>query len=351
MADSSKQAEKKSFEKAEDMIAIPKCPVCGSEKRRFLKNEIYFKDEQGDIFDSQLKCYLKGSTASDLNLGLRVCPNCQTVAREMFFAPEKLKSIYEKEYHQEEEKISQNSNFIYNKDFFLRTCSKHISGIVERINKKRHAKIKTVFDIGGRDGFQVRDIAAAGYDCTVFDPIPLEGCHPAIKRERVFLEDIPAEREKADLVLLCNILEHCPRPEEVIGKCRSLLKDDGFIFIQVPFDIAAIAKWNILKTLGKKKSLRVDLTHVVFFSLKSLVYLLEMNGFKCIEQGIDPLPISEKGESVLVINILARKTDGKVNPRKSRIKDYSMLHPAVTRWLLTASARKLKKKVMSRSTG
>ena len=71
-----------------------------------------------------------------------------------------------------------------------------------------------------------------------------------------------------DLVLLNQVLEHVPDPLEFIQSISRLLKDQGILYIDVPF-----------KDYSFKPS--VD-SHILFWNLKSLSFLLERIGFKLI---------------------------------------------------------------------
>ena len=308
------------------MKTISKCPVCNSPVYYSIKNEINFHYVHDDIFKIQLEGYLDAQKPGrESCFNIRICTACQLLYKEPFFSDSELENIYRHEYPSQESQISQKTGYVYNNAFFLQTCANHASKIVNKIITDEKTGIKKIFDIGGRDGFRMVNLAHDSFDCVVFDPIPIIPCNPAIKKEYVFLEDIDASKHSADLILLCNILEHCKKPQEVILKCRNLLNDNGYLFIQVPFDIPQIIEW-ILAGKIQKRNLLIDITHVLFFSLDSLKYLIENQGFICISAEIDSLPIIENKSNVLVINVLARRTNAHIKPSKKLVKHFSLFN-------------------------
>ena len=221
--------------------------------------------------------------------------------------------------------------FVYSNEFFLKNSSKQAHDLVTKINQKPGTKVKKIFDIGGRNGFRLVDLARDNYECIVFDPIPLEPCDWLIKKEYLFLEDIDTNKYSADLIVFCNILEHCKNPANVLSKCRNLLNDSGYIFIQVPFEIPLILEWLTIGRL-RKKNLRNDITHALFFTLESLTAMLEGHGFTCIDGSIESLQFTVSGSKVLVINMLAQKSDAIKKPLNNRIKHFDIFTPAVIKY-------------------
>lgn len=307
------------------MKTVIKCPVCNRDTSILVKNPIRFSDRQNDIFDAQIDGYLNDRPDNaPVHLNICVCTTCQLLFRQTFFSEDELEKIYRYQYYSEESKISTNEGFVYNNDYFLDTCSKYSLDLVKTILETRGYPIKTIFDIGGRNGFRLKDLAQNNYRCFVFDPIPIPPVNPAIQKEYVFLNEIDEAKHSSDLILLCNILEHCKDPAAVIRKCHRLLQPDGFLFIQVPFDNPQILEWLILGRI-RKQNLRIDITHFLFFSKTSLKYLLAQNGFTCISLNIEFLPIIKNGNKILVINLLAQKTREKIPPPRVFVPGFDVI--------------------------
>ncbi len=320
-----------------------KCPVCSSAISHFLENRINPDDISDDVFNIQLEGYLK-SRKNDTrnNFNIAVCPSCQLLFKETFFSDIELEEIYRHEYLSQEAKMKNLEGFVYSNEFFLGNCSKQACDLVTELNRSHSSHIKKIFDIGGRDGFRLRDLAKMDFDCYVFDPIPVKSCDEAIKKEYLFLDDIDAKKYSADLIIFCNILEHCKNPVDVISKCRHLLNDDGYIFIQVPFEIPLVLEWLIAGKI-RHKNLRADLTHAYFFTLDSLITLVESQGFRSIAGNIESLRITESGSQVLVINVLAQKTTIHKKPSRKVFKGFNIFNVTVIKFEIPRLKSLLKK--------
>lgn len=88
------------------------------------------------------------------------------------------------------------------------------------------------------------------------------------------------KNEKYDYVLFADVLEHLRSPEEVLDKCRILLKETGAILFSVP----NIANNNIILNLLKDEfnytpTGLLDDTHIHFFSYNSLNKLMNKLGY------------------------------------------------------------------------
>lgn len=97
------------------------------------------------------------------------------------------------------------------------------------------------------------------------------------------IEEIDYEKvlkDKYDVALFGDVLEHLKNPENILRKVQPFLKEDGFIVISIP----NIAHWSIRLQLLKGDFDYVDMgildeTHLRFFTKKSIVKLLERCGY------------------------------------------------------------------------
>ena len=91
------------------------------------------------------------------------------------------------------------------------------------------------------------------------------------KIEDVFL------KEKFDVIVSFEVIEHIFNPKSFIKKIHSLLKKNGSVFLSCPngkgFDVEIL----------KEKSQSVDTEHVNLFNPKSIEILLKKNNFKVLE--------------------------------------------------------------------
>ncbi len=86
--------------------------------------------------------------------------------------------------------------------------------------------------------------------------------------------------EKYDYILFADVLEHLKNPEEVLDKCRKLLKKTGAILFSVP----NVANNNIILSLLKDEfqytsTGLLDDTHIHFFAYNSINKLIKKLGF------------------------------------------------------------------------
>jgi len=88
--------------------------------------------------------------------------------------------------------------------------------------------------------------------------------------------DYKPKTDYYDLITMWDVLEHIDRCDEVIDKCHSMLKKNGYLVLQVPQIDSYIA------TRQKEKWQAMGLDHVNYFSRETIKRLLESKGFKLI---------------------------------------------------------------------
>jgi len=244
------------------------------------------------------------------------CLPCRLIYNSKFFNSEELTEIYTKSYFQLEERIHDLDVFVYNDEIFLNWYSKHIYQMVKNIEKEYNRTINDIYDIGGRDGFVLKDLAEERYQCTVLDPIPRASCSPKVKKRDVWSSEV-VSKDGVDLVLFCDVLAHCVDIQKEIGNLRNIVKDDGLVYLEVPYDIGTVFFWLLfLKWRGK--NLPIDVTHFTYFSRRSIIRLLEGNGLKCLKFSYEKLP-GHKG--VTHMSVLAKI---KENVPQGRYKGISL---------------------------
>ncbi len=80
--------------------------------------------------------------------------------------------------------------------------------------------------------------------------------------------------EKADLIIVKHVLEHFTSLDRELSIMRELLRDNGYIYVEVPGVIEWIKNNNFLSTL--------QLAHNYYFNLNLLTYVMNSNGFELI---------------------------------------------------------------------
>jgi SAM-dependent methyltransferase len=82
-----------------------------------------------------------------------------------------------------------------------------------------------------------------------------------------------------DVVTLHHVLEHLPRPAEMIGHCRRLLRDGGLLVAAVP------NRDSLQAAFGGHSWLHLDVPfHLHHFSASGLAGLLEKRGFRVVRE-------------------------------------------------------------------
>lgn len=117
--------------------------------------------------------------------------------------------------------------------------------------------------------------------------------------------------KKYDVIILSHVLEHFEDPQNALKICHQLLKEDGWLWIEVP----NIMNPNPAKDLNKWFSKE----HVSYFSLDKLKYLMELENLNIIREEEDvyvrvmsqrsssPLSPSFVNENNAVRNSIARQ--------------------------------------------
>ncbi len=283
------------------MKTVSLCPICNTKSLLTIKKKIN-RDRADEFLKAALdEYYVKLCNEPVPSEVLSICPGCHSIYRANFFDDNEIMQIYGNLYHAMEAKYSNAAGYVYNKKSFLDGCSDKMFDTVKRIEGKFDLDIKSIFDIGGRDGFRLSKLADHGYHCTVFDPIPCPACSDKIIKENKWSHEIPREKE-ADLIMLCNVLEHCINPYTVIRNCNEHLHENGVIFIELPTDWRTALLWILIgRFLGY--NLSIDATHNIFYSLKGISHLLKTSDFDNIETTFSLLPSID----VKVIETVAKK--------------------------------------------
>lgn len=105
-----------------------------------------------------------------------------------------------------------------------------------------------------------------------------------------------------DAITLTDVLEHVPRPLDVLVRARELLCADGWIAIKVPHGAAQRVKERLRARLrpSYRPTLADNLVHVNHFSASSLARALDKAGFRdvVVQAGMPELPGGAGGPAV-----------------------------------------------------
>jgi 2-polyprenyl-3-methyl-5-hydroxy-6-metoxy-1,4-benzoquinol methylase len=141
---------------------------------------------------------------------------------------------------------------------------------------KRHGRL---FDLGVGWGHFLASAVKSGYDGSgieIGEELYKYAKHDLglnVSNENIF--DIHPQREY-DIITMWDVLEHIKDADIVIDKCSKMLKDDGFIFIQVPQIDSVIAR------MFKVKWHHITSSHINYFSKNTIATLLNKYGIEVV---------------------------------------------------------------------
>ncbi len=182
---------------------------------------------------------------------------------------------------------------------------------------KKHtnlSEIESVLDFGGDTGvFIPEELSAAKY---VYDISGIETVDGVIALSKDELND-----RKFDFVMCCHVLEHVANPFEIIDDIKKYLKNDGYFYLELPFD-SPFYKNNLsyfdflfnkyfslrilflqfFKNLKLKKPLMSE--HINYFTQKSTEKMLLGLGFEILESKITKIDCEWNKQNI--ISVFAR---------------------------------------------
>lgn len=242
---------------------INSCRICNS-----LDIEIFM-----DLTDQPPANSLRANLSEDLpNVPLQLvhCSNCSTIQLSATIDPTFLFSHYV---------------WVTGTSTTAKEYSKYFSkNVLERSN----AEIPFVVEIASNDGTFLKDFAIKG--CKVLGVDPAKNIAEIATKDGVptvadffnlaTANDIKEKNGNADIVFARNVIPHVKEVHSIIEGIGSLLKDDGLGVIE--FHYAQI----ILDELHYDS---IYHEHLFFYSLKSMMHLLEMHGFKAFDLTQSPI--------------------------------------------------------------
>lgn len=158
---------------------------------------------------------------------------------------------------------------------------------------------KRVLDVGCGEGFLALRLAERGNRVTGVDILerPLhQGAMEAYVRcdlatqARLGLGRL--EQHAYDAILLMDVLEHLPHPEELLEICRELLAPGGEVLLSVP-NVANITVRLMLLAGRFDYAERgiLDRTHLRFYTRRTFRRLLEKEGFRVEREWMTVMPV------------------------------------------------------------
>ncbi len=231
-----------------------KCPICssGDTKLKIVSKDYLFLKGKSDEFSVYL------------------CNDCHNGFSFPFLTNAELNRHYPDNYN----------CFSSHKGFLGRIQRIKSLNDVRVIEKFLKSTGNELFEIGSGSGFFLSLIAEKGFKASGLEP-SLSGVKYAkdnfgIDLNNCFFEEFASEN-KYDMVIAFHVLEHFTDPVSALVKMRSLLKEDGFLYLKVP----RLDSWAA-KLYGKFWH-GYDLPrHRTHFTKKGLIDLLKKEGFETV---------------------------------------------------------------------
>ena len=139
-----------------------------------------------------------------------------------------------------------------------------------------------VIEIGSNDGYLLKNFVVDNIPCIGIEPTSIAATlarQKGIKIVEKFFTSSLAERliksnQKADLVIINNVLAHVPNLDDFVSAVHMILKSDAVVTIEVP---------HILNLLKEVQFDTIYHEHYSYFSLHSVKNVLESRGFKIFD--------------------------------------------------------------------
>jgi len=151
-----------------------------------------------------------------------------------------------------------------------------------------------VLDIGCASGYIASQLKKKNCEVTGIDNSK-EYLKEAKKHcKEVQLLDISRETPKGtyDVIILGDVLEHTPNPEEILIKLKKNLSPAGTIIISVPNIVNIYARFKIMTgTFPQDDKGIFDRTHLRYFTIKSLKALIKNSNLKIRKLNFAPIPL------------------------------------------------------------
>jgi SAM-dependent methyltransferase len=243
------------------------CPVC-------LKDNVIIDDSASNMLDLE----------NNINSNVYKCNNCSSMYLWPYISSEDLSKLYESSYFTGEATSLDipSSGNDYEEEFAMDRAKKFKSTIELLLSYKSNAK--NILDIGAATGKFLS--IAKEYNLDV-NGVEYSGYAAQEATDRYgfnfFVGDLQDfnTNDKFDLIHLNHVFEHLTEPNLSIKKMDTLLADDGFIYIEVPFQFNIVEKIKY-KLFNSRKSFDIfSVHHPIFYRPNSLKMIFEQYGFEC----------------------------------------------------------------------
>ncbi|SUW00501.1 class I SAM-dependent methyltransferase [Brachyspira pilosicoli] len=200
---------------------------------------------------------------------------------------EEINSLYKNEYH----------NNIKNKLFEIAKSKMRYARSLSQFNfikQTIYLKNKDICEIGAFDGlllslFKKNNNNVFGYELNDDARVYAKKKYDIDLKEN-FLES----KSKYDIIILSHVIEHFREPKEILIKIKSMLKENGFIYIEVPNSpMPNECSYNMLMRY-------LNTEHIVNFNMDNLIKFAESADLKIVRSEYNNYNISIDNENLRI---------------------------------------------------
>lgn len=200
---------------------------------------------------------------------------------------EEINSLYKNEYH----------NNIKNKLFETAKSKMRYARSLSQFNFIKQTidlKNKDICEIGAFDGlllslFKKNNNNVFGYELNDDARVYAKKKYDIDLKEN-FLES----KSKYDIIILSHVIEHFREPKEILIKIKSMLKENGFIYIEVPNSpMTNECSYNMLMRY-------LNTEHIVNFNMDNLIKFAESADLKIVRSEYNNYNISIDNENLRI---------------------------------------------------
>lgn len=200
---------------------------------------------------------------------------------------EEINSLYKNEYH----------NNIKNKLFEIAKSKMRYARSLSQFNFIKQTidlKNKDICEIGAFDGlllslFKKNNNNVFGYELNDDARVYAKKKYDIDLKEN-FLES----KSKYDIIILSHVIEHFREPKEILIKIKSMLKENGFIYIEVPNSpMPNECSYNMIMRY-------LNTEHIVNFNMYNLIKFAESADLKIVRSEYNNYNISIDNENLRI---------------------------------------------------
>jgi len=231
------------------------------------------------------------------------CERCQFAFAGSRFDPEEEHRLYESYRGTEYQAVRESCEPWYTPQFNVRlskgTMAKRRAPLAGIFREHLPPGIKTILDFGGDRG-DLFDGLVSGASTSVYD---ISGIEAADGVQAICTLDECGAR-RFDLIACSNVVEHVASPKDLLSDIRRIASPTTLVFVEVPSEtpfgfrnyfkrsvqqiILLVRRPRLSISMLPFRFLRQVHEHVNFFSLRSLVRLMQVSGFEVLAKGIYP---------------------------------------------------------------